>query len=500
MQEVLTKLYETVGAYVPNLIGALAILVVGWIVALVVSAVVKGVLRRTTLDDKIAGWIFGEEREKAIDVANGTAKGVYYIIILFVLVAFFQALGITLITEPINSLLNRVFEFAPRIVGAGILFLLAWVLASVLRIILTRALRAGKIDERFGGQAGLEETRALPLSKSLGDAIYWLIFLLFLPAILSSLALEGLLAPVRDMTDKILGFLPHIFAAGLILFVGWFVARVVQRVLTNLLSAAGLDRLSDRTGIARALGKRNLSGLIGYVVYFLIFIPIIVAALNALELEAVTRPASDMLNTIIAALPLIFGAALVLIISYIVGRIVAELVTNLLSQAGFNAVLVKTGLAREAVSGKSAPAAIAGSLVLATIMLFAVVEALGLLGFESLSGLVSELLVFAGHMFFGLVILGIGLYLARLVANAIGTSGTSQAALVALAARVAIIVLAAAMALRQMGLANEIVNMAFGIVVGAIAVAAAIAFGIGGRELAARKLEEWHQSLRPKSS
>jgi len=497
MQEVLTKLYETVGAYVPNLIGALAILVVGWIVALIVSAVVKGVLRKSTLDEKIGGWVFGEDREKRIDVASGVGKGVYYIVILFVLVAFFQALGITLITEPINSLLNRVFEFAPRIVGAGILLLLAWVLASVMRIVLTRVLRVGKIDERFGGQAGLEESKAPPLSRSLGEAVYWLIFLLFLPAILSSLALEGLLDPVRGMTDKILGFVPHIFAAGLILFVGWFVARVLQRLLTNLLSAAGLDRLSEKAGIARALGKHSLSGLIGYVVYFLIFIPIIVAALNALELEAVTRPASDMLNTIISALPLIFGAALVLTISYIVGRIVAGLVTNLLSQVGFNAVLVKIGLAKEAASGKSAPAAVVGSIVLAAIMLFAVVEALGLLGFESLGGLVSELLVFAGHIFFGLVILGIGLYLARIVSNAISASGTSQAGLIALSAKAAIIVLAAAMALRQMGLANEIVNMAFGIIVGAIAVAAAIAFGVGGRELAARKLEEWHQSLKP---
>ena len=58
-------------------------------------------------------------------------------------------------------------------------------------------------------------------------------------------------------------------------------------------------------------------------------------------------------------------------------------------------------------------------------------------------------------------------------------------------ARVAILVLAGAMSLRQMGLANEIVVLAFGLIVGAVAVAAAIAFGIGGRDVAKRKLEEW---------
>lgn len=499
MQEALSNMYDTVGAtigaYVPNLVGALAILVLGWIVALVVSALVRGVLRKTKLDEKIAGWIFGPEERKKIDVARNTGKGVYYVIILFVLVAFFQALGITLITEPINSLLNRVFEFAPRIVGAGILLLIAWILASVLRIVLTRAMSAGKIDERFGGQAGLEEDKVVPLSKSLGDAVYWLIFLLFLPAILSSLALQGLLDPVRGMTDKILGFLPHIVAAGVILFAGWFVARVVQRLLTNLLSAAGLDGLSERAGISRALGSHKLSGLVGYVVYFLIFVPILVAALNALKLEAVTQPASDILHTIIAALPHIFAAALVLIISYIVGRVVAELVKNLLEHVGFNAILMKIGLAKESPSGGSSPAGITGSLVLAAIMLFAVVEALDLLGFGSLSNLVTDLLVFAGHVIFGLVIFGIGLYLAKLVSDAITASGTSNANLIALVAKVSIAVLAGAMALRQMGVANDIVNLGFGIIVGAIAVAAAVAFGIGGRDLAAKKLNEWHQSL-----
>jgi hypothetical protein len=65
----------------------------------------------------------------------------------------------------------------------------------------------------------------------------------------------------------------------------------------------------------------------------------------------------------------------------------------------------------------------------------------------------------------------------------------------ALAGRIAILVLSGAMALRQMGLANEIVNLAFGLLLGAIAVAVALAFGLGGRDIAARQLERWQKSL-----
>jgi hypothetical protein len=79
-------------------------------------------------------------------------------------------------------------------------------------------------------------------------------------------------------------------------------------------------------------------------------------------------------------------------------------------------------------------------------------------------------------------------------------SEAAQAGLLAMAARISILVLAGAMALRQMGLANEIINLAFGLLLGAIAVAAALAFGLGGREIAAREVERWLQSIKSERS
>ena len=106
------------------------------------------------------------------------------------------------------------------------------------------------------------------------------VFLLFLPAVLGALELQGLLEPVQGMINQILGFLPNIFAAGLILAVGWFVARIVQQIVTNLLAAIGADQLSKRVGLAPVLGKQQLSGLLGLVVYVLILIPVLIAAIS----------------------------------------------------------------------------------------------------------------------------------------------------------------------------------------------------------------------------
>lgn len=501
MSAIQERIMELFNTYLPNLFGALAILIFGWLVAFALSSFIRNILRKITLNKKVAKWIGAEEdKSKAIVIEEWISQGIYYLLLLFVLVAFFQTLNLTIITEPINRLLTQILEFMPRLIGAVILLLIAWILASVLRLIVSQVLKASKLDEKLSVQAGLEYKEQLPLAKTLGDAVYWLVLLLFLPAILDALALEKFLQPVQTMIDKVLGFLPNLFAAGLILLVGWFIARIVQRIVTNLLAAVGADRLSEQIGLAPVLGEQKLSGLLGLIVYVLILIPVLISALNSLSLEAITQPASNMLNTILEAIPAIFAAALVIAIAYVVGKVVTRLLTNLLTGAGFNKILIRLGLGKELKEGEKTPSEIVGYLAMVAIMLFAITEAFRLLNFTAMSDLLSQFMVFAGHVILGLIIFGVGLYLANLASKTIKSSNASQANLLALVARVSILVLAGAMALRQMGLANEIINLAFGFLFGAIAVAVAIAFGLGGRDIAAREVEKWIESVKSKES
>ena len=495
MNEIVSFLRTFAQDNLANLLIALGILIGGWLVALIISALFRLALRRTEIDNRLAQWLVGEEKIEGVDVEKWMARILFYLLMLFVLVGFFQALGLTLITEPLNEFLNQVFGYLPRLIAPAILLVGAWLLATGLRFVVLRVLTAAKIDERLGQEAGIEDAESIPLAKTIADSVYWLIFLLALPAVLSILDLDGLLSPVQSMIDKVLAFLPHLFAALLILAVGWLLARIVQRIVTNLLSAVGLDRLSQQVGLDTALGEQKLSKLLGLVLYVLILIPVLIAALNALQLEAITNPASEMLNTILAALPLLFAAALVLTIAFFVGRLVAGLIANLLAGVGFNGILEKLGIGSSPKEGQRTPAELAGDLVLAAIMLFATIEAVRLLGFEVLAELVADFMVFASHVGLGLVIFGVGLFLANLAARTIEAGGTKQATMLALVARISILVLAGAMALRQMGLANEIIVLAFGLLLGAVAVAAAIAFGIGGRDLAKRALEGWSDQL-----
>ncbi|MFH1736182.1 MAG: mechanosensitive ion channel [bacterium] len=404
---------------------------------------------------------------------------------IFVLMAFFQMLGITLAADPFSKLLVQIFQFGPNLFGAALLFLIAWLLGTVIRLIVKKLLLAAKFDERLSEKVELEGKPSISLTTTISDAVYWLVFLLFLPAILDALNLYGLLEPVQVMLHNFLGFLPNLLAALLIGFIGWFVARLVQRIVTNIIAAAGGDKFCERIGLA------PLSKIIGLIVYILILIPVMIAALNTLELDAVTMPASNMLNMIFTAIPPIFAAVVMIFITYIVGRIAAGFITELLKKIGFDTVLMRIGIGKQLEAGKLSPSEIVGYIALVAIMLLASFEAASMLGFHTLSELMAEFTVFGGRILLGLVIFGLSLYLANVASKAIKTGGSPQADFLALLARISIILLAGAIALQHMGIATEIISLAFGLIVGSIAVAAALAFGIGGRDFAARKLQEW---------
>jgi hypothetical protein len=491
-------IFVSFGRYGPNLFGALLVLIIGWLVALIVSSAVGKALRRTGIDEKIAKKVVGDEKAHEMESHKWISKLIYYVLLFFVFVAFFQVLGLTLVAQPLNQLLNVVFTYIPKLFAALVLAVIAWIIATVLKKIVLRVLQSAKVDEGLSNKTGLDKAE-VPMSQTIAEIVFFLVLLLFLPMILNALALGGLLEPLQLMIAKILGFLPNLLAAAIILIIGWFLARILQKIVTNLLVAMGSEKLSERVGLDKVLGSQGFAGLIGLVVYILILIPMLIAALQALAIDAITQPVSNMLSQMLAILPNLFGTALILAISYILAKVIAELVTKLLAGIGFDSIPKRLGICKseaEGTEGKRTPSQMAGYLVIAAIMLFALIEAAQMLKFALLADIIYEFTIFAGHVLMGLVILAIGIYLAKLAFDAVVSSGTSTSKVPAYIAKIAILVFAGAMALRQMGLANEIINLAFGLLLGAFAVAIALAFGLGGKEIAAQEIKKWLEGIK----
>jgi hypothetical protein len=371
---------------------ALAILVVGWLVAKGVSIGTKKILDRTELDNKLAAKVTGG-KTVGMPLEAGISRFVYWLIMLFVLMAVLQSLGLTIVTEPINAFVTKIVGFLPQVLAAAVLAAIAWAVASVLRVVVANLLGAFRVDEKLGDKAG-DEMKKVSLASTLADAVYYLIWLLFLPQIIDALQMEGL-SPVKEMVGQILGFLPSLFGALIIFFLFYVVARIVQRLATNLLAGIGFDRLPEWLGL---------------------------------------------------------------------------------------------GTPR---SGPGSASAVAGYVILAILLFLGGVQAFKTLGLETVSTLAEELLSGLFNIVVAVVIFGVGLFLSRVAYKAISPTGQGPSALLGNVARIAILIFTGAMALFRAGLASDIVTLAFGAVIVGLALAAALAFGLGGREEAAKLIADW---------
>jgi hypothetical protein len=510
-----------IGSFLPNLLGAIAILIVGWIVARIVASLAQGLLKRTDFDNRIANWISGRPAgDDTIPIEKWVGTAIFWLIMAFVIVAFLNALQLSTVSAPLNAFLNQIFAYLPRIAGAAVLAGVAWLVATLAKALVTRGLSRFNLDARLAEQTGEDTSNSLQLNETFGNALYWFVLLFFLPLILGALNLQGPLQPVQNLLDQILSALPRILNAILIGVIGWFIAKIVRTITTNFLAAVGTDQIGTRMGLSQSAGGLSLSGLLGTIVYVLVLLPTVIAALDALQIAAISAPAINMLNQMMAALPRIFTAALILVISYVIGRFVADLVARVLTSVGFNNIFTWLGFPTTAnpfvsttpdpleeslgqstvipPSGtpKQTPSEIAGIVVLVAIILTGAVAAVEQLRFAVLTDIVRNILAVSVNVLAGLVVLGIGLYLGNLVFNLISRSGGRQTRVLAQTARIAIIAFSAAMALDRMGVASNIVNLAFGLLLGAMAVAIGIAFGLGGRGVADDLLRGWLDSFK----
>ena len=473
------SLQGSLGAHIPQVLGALAIFIVGWFVAALVKAGARKGLGALRLNERFAG----ATGQKA-DIEGVVGLALFWIVILLTLAAMFNALNLSMVSGSFAALTTQLFEYAPRLLGALLLALLAWLVATVVRGLTQKVLDRTTLDEKLSEHANMS-----PISDSLSNALFWLVILLFVPAVLGALQMEGLLSPLREMTTKALDILPNAVAALVIGGVGWIVATVLRNLTTNLLRSAGADQVGHKAGLADTV---QISSLAGLLVFIVVFVPALIAALDALKIAAISQPATDMLAMLLEAVPRIVAAGLILVVTWMVASFASRLLASLLANVGLDTVPAKLGM-QEAFR-TVAPSTLVGRIALLFAMLFATVEAGNQLGFHRFSDMIGTFVEFAGDVLLGSAILIIGFMLANVAHEAIARASGSSTVL-AKVARFAILGIVLAMGLRAMGIADDIVNLAFGLTLGAVAVAVALAFGLGGREAAGRLASRWADCL-----
>ncbi|MDD3786165.1 MAG: mechanosensitive ion channel, partial [Hydrogenophaga sp.] len=427
------SLQSTLGGHIPQLLGALGIFILGWVIAVLVRAGARRSLGALRINER-----FGRLTSSRIDIEGAVGLALFWVVLLFTLVAVFNSLDLATVSGPFTAFTTELFAYAPRLLGGMALALVAWLLASVVRLVSQKLLDRTTLDEKLSEHADMS-----PIGDSLAGALFWLVILLFVPAILGALGLQGLLDPLTGMMTKALDMLPNAVAALVIGGVGWILATVLRNLTTNLTRTAGVDKVGERAGIGEAV---RLSGVIGMLVFVVVFVPSLIAALDALKIDAISRPATDMLGMILEAVPHLIAAALILVVTWLVATFASRLLASLLATLGFDTLPERIGLGH-AFSQVSASTFV-GRVALFFAMLFATVEAANQLGFEQVGGIVETFIRFGADILLGSAILIIGFWLANVAFTAIDRAAGPNSKGLARIARFAILALVVAMGLR----------------------------------------------------
>ena len=457
------------------ILAAIVILLVGWIIALIVAAGVKKLLQKLNTNHRLSSATGHKP-----NIENLLSKLVFWFVIILAVVGALNVLNISGVSDPFSNMVSRVLAFIPNLLAAVAVGFIGWILAGMVKAGLTNVLARTEMDEKLSNEVGVGS-----LSSNIGEIFYWLVLLLFLPIVLSILGLTGLLIPVQNMVNEAVAYLPNLLIAGVIIFVGYILAKIVRGIVEGLSNSLGLQTQAEKIGLFK---NSNVSKFLGSFVFAIIIITALIVAFEALGIEAISQPATAMLNQIMYAIPQIIAAGLILIVAYVVSRFVGRLVAELVSGAGVDEIPMKLDVQR--FLGQTRVSDIIGCLIVFFTMLFAVSEAADRLGLEQISVLIAMFIQFGASILLGAVILVVGFWLANVVANVIQRGEYNSSRWLGNLVRILIMGLVIAMGLRAMGIADSIVNLAFGLTLGSVAVAFALAFGLGGRQPAERLLSD----------
>jgi hypothetical protein len=397
---------------------------------------------------------------------------------------------------------GQVMYWGPKVLIALLILVVTWIVARVVKWAFQRAIdRIPALRTHVTGAP--KET----VGHQLGTIAKLIIWLVGIMAALNYLGVGQILEPINALLDGIFAFLPNVIAAGLIFFVGLIVARIVRQLTETVLIAANVDGLLARVGIGDTAGtvrtrpeevppgtapgatRATLARAAGILVYALIIIPVAIAALNVLKIDAISVPATNMLNDILAAIPHILTAALWLGIAFVLARFVKTIIEGILPPTGFDNAIRSTGVLPPA----SSPSRLVANIAFIAVMLAAAIEAAQQLGGGTVAIFLAQVTELGGKVIFGTLIIVTGIFLARIIAGLVGSS-TGEGSYAQEIVKYAIIALFTAIGLTFMGLADQIVILAFGLILGSAAVAVALAFGLGGRDAAARILERYTEN------
>ncbi|GAB3792558.1 mechanosensitive ion channel [Virgibacillus kimchii] len=428
------------------------------------------------------------------------------------------------ITNSFRSMLDTMISFIPNIIAALLLLLLAWVIALIVKNLFTKVLKKAGADKGMvKSRLATSEEDAGNKLDSIGKILYFLVFILFLPPILTQLNMNNVADPISNMMGKMLDFIPNLLLSAIILIIGYFVAKIIKRLVYSLLTTLNIDgwfhrfssneqnnditetksdeesmeyrsRSEQKVKEARNGEDETLANTLANIVFVIVLIPILTVALETLNVASITEPIIAVLNITLAMIPNIFVAIILLIAGYYLAKFISDLLIKLMENTGMNNLTKVLSVNQAEKVSRMNLSRVIGKTVQVIIIIFFAVEALNVLQLGVLNNIGAAVIAYLPLIISALIILGLGFIGGNILGNYIGK--TSGNRFFGELIKYTVVVFAVFMTLDQLNFAASIVNLAFLFVIAGLSIAFAISFGIGGREFAKRQLERFEAKIK----
>ncbi|MBX7077994.1 MAG: mechanosensitive ion channel [Nannocystaceae bacterium] len=500
---------------------AVLLFIVGWIVAKTVAYAAFQLLGRTKLDNIIAEKLgltlllrerSGGAPEDGSVVERFVSRVVFWLVMLLVIVGVLEFAGLQQVASPIQGMVDTVVQALPRVGKAALILLAAWIAGRVLRIFVTGALERAGVDRRFAKLTESREGETQQFSQTIGAVVFWLMIFFGLAGAFDALEIGPIADSLRNAVDYVVSLAPRLAIAALLVIAAWVIGRIVRTVVRNLLQSVGFDKLVARLQLDKLTGKSSPSDLVGLALYAFVMFQGSIAALNKLGLETLSDPLTHMMTRFWGLLPAIAVSVLIVVVGVIVGRLLRKLVATALANVGFDRLMARLGFQKlpDRPDHLDQYSEIVGLALHVGIILLASAQALDNLQLDTWSAYVNAFLAYmVKNVAVALLVVGVGFGLGNYVRDMIRSRRAEGAAEQAAApqqewlgefARYAVLVFAFTMAVRQLDVAEDFVLISFGLSFGALCLAAALAFGLGGREVAADIVKRRYEAARQKQT
>lgn len=368
---------------------------------------------------------------------------------------------------------NQVTGSLGKPIAALLIIILGWFVAGFLKKMIKKLLVKTGIDGKL--------TTKVKISEVISKIIYFLIMMFVFMLALEKLGMTSVLEPVKNILNGFTSFIPNIIGATLVGYIGYMLATIVSELVG--LSGDTIKKFTPKLNLPENI---NLVTILKKVVFIFIFIPLLISALNILNLSSISDPATNMLESFFAAIPKVLVASAIIIVFVVGGRFLSGLIKDLLDSLNLNEVLKSASL--DNLFGKTNVEKLIANIVYAFIILFGIITAIEKLEFTKLSEIINSIVEIGGNILFGLIILAIGNWIANIASKSFIKSGDNV--FVGNVIKVAVLAIFLAIGLRRMGIADDIINLAFGITLSAVALTIVLSFGLGGREAAGKQMSK----------